>query len=418
MVRGSHIPRDGQDPIWFSSLCLAHVWLHGYCLCTAVATPRATVLTDRLNYELTPELKRYSWDVIGRSEVRWTGYGETTLVEGHWFSGEETTHQYSVAFLVRIETAKCIISATPISSRLISIRLAAKPHNITAIQVYAPTSDHEDDEVEKFYEDLDNSIAKVPKKDILIVHGNRNAKVGPDAFLQWAGTAGRFGHGTTNERGLRLLEFAKSHSLTLANTLHPHKRSRTITWHAPNGEVHNQIDYILAPQRYKSSINKAMTRTYPGSDIGSDHDLVLATFKLKLNSKRKAKSPRLHFDLEKLKDPNISETFRAQIGGKFAALTLIDNDVDTMANSLKEVLVSTAEEVLGRKRRTIQPWVTNEVLDLCDKRRELRKRKFGSNRAMENYQLANKAVRKKMKEAKEKCIDDQCVAIEQVMSSG
>ncbi|GFS01584.1 endonuclease-reverse transcriptase [Elysia marginata] len=115
-----------------------------------------------------------------------------------------------------------------------------------------------------------------------------------------------------------------------------------------------------------------MTRTYPGADIGSDHDLVLATFKLKLNSKRKAKSPRLHFDLEKLKDPYISETFRAQI------------------------------TVLGRKRRTIQPWVTNEVLDLCDKRRELRKRKFGSNVAMENYQLANKAVREKMKEAKEK----------------
>ncbi|GFR93167.1 endonuclease-reverse transcriptase [Elysia marginata] len=89
-----------------------------------------------------------------------------------------------------------------------------------------------------------------------------------------------------------------------------------------------------------------------------------------------------------------------------------------MANSLKEVLASIAEEVLGRKHRTIQPLVTNEVLDLCDKRRELRKRKFGSNVAMENYQLANKAVRKKMKEAKEKWIDDQCVAIEQIMLSG
>ncbi|GFR99771.1 hypothetical protein ElyMa_002800200 [Elysia marginata] len=89
-----------------------------------------------------------------------------------------------------------------------------------------------------------------------------------------------------------------------------------------------------------------------------------------------------------------------------------------MTNSLKEALVSTAEEVLRRKRRTIQPWVTNEVLDLCDKRRELCKRKFGSNVAMENNQLANKAVRKKMKEAKEKWIDDQCVAIEQGMSSG
>ncbi|GFR58743.1 craniofacial development protein 2 [Elysia marginata] len=124
--------------------------------------------------ELTQELKRYRWDVIGLSEVRWTGFGETILVEGHkiWFSGEETTHQYGVAFLVRKRIANCIINATPISSRLISIRLAAKPHNITAIQVYTPTSDHEDDEVEKFYEDLDNSIAKVPKKDILIVQGD------------------------------------------------------------------------------------------------------------------------------------------------------------------------------------------------------------------------------------------------------
>ncbi|GFS10986.1 craniofacial development protein 2 [Elysia marginata] len=130
------------------------------------------------------------WDVIGLSEVRWTGFGETTLVDGHkiWFSGEETTHQYGVAFLVRKEIANCIISATPISSRLISIRLAAKPHNITAIQVYAPTSDHEDDEVEKLYEDLDNSIAKVPKKDILMVQGDWNAKVRPDAFS----TMGRY----------------------------------------------------------------------------------------------------------------------------------------------------------------------------------------------------------------------------------
>ncbi|GFR70092.1 endonuclease exonuclease phosphatase domain containing protein [Elysia marginata] len=131
----------------------------------------------------------------------------------------------------------------------------------------------------------------------------------------------------------------------------------------PVKAAHPNMSYLVIAN---FNLYSSDDRTYPGEDIGSDHDLVLAAFKLKLNSKRKAKSPRLHFDLEKLKDPNISETFRAQIGGKFAALTLIDNDVDTMANSLKEVLASTAEEVLGRKRRTIQPLVTNEVLDLCD----------------------------------------------------
>ena len=84
-------------------------------------------------------------------------------------------------------------------------------------------------------------------------------------------------------------------------TLHPQKLSRTATWHAPNGQVHNQIDFILTPRHFKSCINKANTRSFPGADIGSDHDLVLTTIKLKPKTKRFTKSPRKRF--EKLKDP-------------------------------------------------------------------------------------------------------------------
>ena len=113
------------------------------------------------------------------------------------------------------------------------------------IQVYAPTSDHEDEEIEEFYELLDTTIAKVPKKDILIVQGDWNAKVGPDAYQNWAGTAGRFGLGETNDRGLRLLEFARSHHLTLANTLHPHKLSRTATWHYDTRYTIHDIFIVL-----------------------------------------------------------------------------------------------------------------------------------------------------------------------------
>ena len=113
-------------------------------------------------------------------------------------------------------------------------------HNITVIQVYAPTSDNEDEKVEQFYMQLDSIIAKIPKKDTLVVQGNWNAKVGPDAYQHWAGTVRRFGIGETNDRGWRLVEFAESHQLTLANTLHPYKLSRTATWHAPYGQIHNQ----------------------------------------------------------------------------------------------------------------------------------------------------------------------------------
>ncbi len=93
-------------------------------------------------------------DIIGLSEVRWTESGETTTEEGHkiWFSGEEKKHNYGVAFIVRKESANSVISCTPISSRIISIRVSAKPHNMTIIQVYAPTSDHDDDEIEELYD--------------------------------------------------------------------------------------------------------------------------------------------------------------------------------------------------------------------------------------------------------------------------
>ena len=157
------------------------------------------------------------------------------------------------------------------------------------------------------------------KKDILIVQGDWNAKVGPDTYENWAGTVGRFGISENNDRGLRLLEFARSYCLALANTLHPHKLSQTATWHSNNGQVHNQIDFILALQHFKSSINKAKMRTFTGTNISSDHDLMMTASKLKLKAKHCPKKPCIHFDLEKLKDPEVTKVFQAHVGGKFAA---------------------------------------------------------------------------------------------------
>ena len=253
------------------------------------------------------------------------------------------------------EITDSVISCMPILSRLISIHVSAKQHYMTIIQVYAPTTDHNGEEVEKFYELLEATIIDVPKKDILIIQGDSNAKVGPDAYDNWAGKVGRFGIGETKDRGLRLLEFARSHCLTLANTLHPNKLSQTVTWHSNNGQVHNQIDFILALQYFKSSISKAKTKTFPGTNIGSYHDLVMTTFKLKLKAKHCPKIPHIHFDLEKLKDPKVTKVFQAQYGGKFAALNLIDRDVEMLTDDIKEVLLTTAEEVLGKRWKKIQP---------------------------------------------------------------
>lgn len=110
----------------------------------------------------------------------------------------------------------------------------------------------------------------------------------------------------------------------MANNLHPNKLSRTTTWQLPNGQVCKQIDFILVPlQRFKSRVNQAKTRTFPGADIGSDHNIVMTTFKLKLKTKHCRKSPCTLFDLGKLKDPKDGEIFQAQVGGKFASLNML-----------------------------------------------------------------------------------------------
>ena len=91
-----------------------------------------------------------------------------------------------------------------------------------------------------------------------------------------------------------------------------------------------QIDYILVRKRFRSGVNIERARSFPGADIGSDHDWLMMTFRLHLKKISKPKHTRLKFDLEKLKDPNVVESFQAMIGGRFAPLTIMSNeDTDT-----------------------------------------------------------------------------------------
>ena len=86
-------------------------------------------------------------------------------------------------------------------------------------------------------------------------------------------------------------------------------------------------------KRFGSGVNIHRTWSFPGADIGSDHDLVMMTFRVRLKKARKPNQPRLRFDLEKLRDLDVACTFQARIGGKFASLIGLgdeDMDIDTM----------------------------------------------------------------------------------------
>ena len=119
------------------------------------------------------------------------------------------------------------------------------------------------------------------------MQGDWNAKVGKDACGNWQGICGPFTSDDTNERGLRLLEFATFKDLVLVNTFGHQKASRRWTWQSPNGQHHNQIDYILVKRRFRLGVSSARTQSFPGTDIGSDHDLLMMTFRLRLKKNSK-----------------------------------------------------------------------------------------------------------------------------------
>ena len=160
---------------------------------------------------------------------------------------------------------------------MISVRFWGKPFHIMVIQVYALTGNAEEAELEQFYEDLQDLLEVTPKRDVLFIIGAWNVKVGSQ---ETPGVTGKFGLGVQNEGGQRLIEFCQENALVIANTLFQQHKRRLYTWTSPDGQVWNQIDYILCSQRWRSSIQSAKTR--PGADCGSDHELLIAKLRLKL----------------------------------------------------------------------------------------------------------------------------------------
>ena len=116
---------------------------------------------------------------------------------------------------------------------MISIRFQGKPFNITVIQVYAPTSNAEEAEVERLYEDIQDLLELTPQKDVLFIIGDWNTKVGSQEI---PGVTGKFGLGVQNEAGQRLIEFCQENTLVITNTLFQQDKRRLYRWTSPDGQ--------------------------------------------------------------------------------------------------------------------------------------------------------------------------------------
>ena len=157
------------------------------------------------------------------------------------YYGQESLRKNGVAIMVIIRVRNAVLGCNLKNDRMISVHFQGRPFNITVIQVYAPTfSNAEETEVERFYEDLQDLLELTPRKDVLFIIGDWNAKVGSQ---ETPGVIGKLGLGVWSEAGQRLIEFCQENALVIANTLfQPHKR-RLYTWTSP--VVNTKIRLII-----------------------------------------------------------------------------------------------------------------------------------------------------------------------------
>ena len=132
-----------------------------------------------------------------------------------YYYGQESLRRNGVAIMVNKRVQNAVLGCNLKNDRIFSVHFQGKPLNTTVIKVYAPTSNAEEAEVERFYEELQDLLELTPQKDVLFIIGDWNAKGGSQEI---PGVTGKFGLGVQNEAGQRLTEFCQEKTLVIANT--------------------------------------------------------------------------------------------------------------------------------------------------------------------------------------------------------
>ena len=215
------------------------------------------------------------------------------------FAGEESEHQRGVAMMMSQKTQKSQMEWTAVSGRIISARFYSRVKKTTVIQVYALTNEAKDDGKDEFYDQLQATVDKCNRHDVIIVMADLNAKVG-DANKDMEAIMGKHGLGSRNDNGERLCDFCSINGLVITGTCFPHRAIHKATWVSTDGKTRNHIDHMMIHKEWRRSVED--TRVYRGADAASDHCLVNMRMKLKLNRNADRTKIKARFDTQNLEN--------------------------------------------------------------------------------------------------------------------
>jgi exonuclease III len=293
---------------------------------------------------IAEELEKYKMDITALQEIRWKGKGIIRKLKyTMYYSGNEIRQgNRGVGFIVSKKASKSVLGFSPICERICTLRIKGKLHNITFVNVYAPTEDTEDEIADEFYETLQSVYEELPKHDAIVTLGDFNAKLGKEQIYRE--TIGRHSlHETTSNNGLRLIQYATTNSLKILSTWYPKKDIHKGTWKIPGTEDTNQIDHILMSKRWATDIENI--RTYRGANSDSDHFLVGARLKQKIAlTTRNRTENRKRWNIDKLDETGVQHHYQQEIEKELQGKPP-SNNIEEEWTYIKETIITSAQNV-------------------------------------------------------------------------
>lgn len=197
------------------------------------------------------KMDRLNIEILGLSETIWGENRDFTSDQYRIIHSGKQTGKAGVAVILNGKWAQSVIGQATISDRLVMVKLRSYPNDTIILQVYMPTSNNDNGEVEKLYEYIEELLKLTKQKDNLIIMGDFNAVNGEGSDRK---EVGNYGLGKRNDRGDRLLEFCKQHELVITHTLFNNHKRRIYTWKMPGDLRRYQIDFILVRNRFKNEV--------------------------------------------------------------------------------------------------------------------------------------------------------------------
>ena len=188
---------------------------HGQPLKIATWNVRTLYQAGKLDNCLQ-EMSRLNIDILGVAETRWTDAGAVDKEKYVMYFSGGNKHVNGVGIIIRKNLSRSIQSYIAKSERIIMMKVEGKPFDVVIIQAYAPTQDHGDAEVDRFYNEISECLDEVKGTDVLIIMGDFTAKVGSECTDE---ITGNYGLGERNDRGQRLVQFCQEENMTVSNTL-------------------------------------------------------------------------------------------------------------------------------------------------------------------------------------------------------